>query len=105
MKRYSEQEKTDILERLAASGKSRAAFCRDEGLCYATVGNWLGRELSASQGACKTSALTLLELDSSGQTDSTSGVRVEVGGGVSIHFESSVSPSALAQFCREVVSC
>lgn len=46
--RYTDDEKRRILEELAGSGLNRAAFCRERGLCYASVGAWFGMTGAAS---------------------------------------------------------
>jgi hypothetical protein len=41
MKRYSTEEKKQILNDLAASDQSRAAFCRERALSYKRVCSWV----------------------------------------------------------------
>ena len=42
-KRYSAEEKARILEHYSESGLSLTAYCRQSGLCYATLRNWRER--------------------------------------------------------------
>jgi len=102
MKRYSETERQEILERLEGSGLSRAAFCRREGLCYATVGQWVKR----SRDAGLSTALTLVEVDRN-DLDSNAGaeVTVELPGSILVRFGYGAGTDEIVRFCRGMSQC
>lgn len=40
--RYTELEKQELLEQYRQSGKSKTGFCRERGLSFCTLHDWLG---------------------------------------------------------------
>jgi len=99
MKRYSETERREILERLEGSGLSRAAFCRREGLCYATVGQWVKKP-----GAGLSTALALVEVDGV-ETGGGGEVTVELPGSVKVRFGRGAGTDEIVRFCRGISQC
>lgn len=102
MRRYSTSERASILDRLATSGLSRAAFCRREGLCYATVSAWLTRERRSE----RSSSLSLVEVSAEDPARSVAGgVTVALPSGLEVRFGESTPLATVADFCREVAPC
>lgn len=103
MKRYSDAERKWILEEFTASGLSLAAFCRREGLCYATVSGW--RKRGEGSPAQTGGGVTLVELQSDDQPGEATGagqVEVVLPGGGRVCFAAGVSVVDVARFCREL---
>ena len=104
-KRYDRAERERVLSELAASGLSRAAFCRREGLCYATVGSWLKRSEQETAGmeSAASDSPQWLELTSEDRAvPMMNAVRVRLGESVVVELPESIGLSELARFCREV---
>lgn len=101
MKHYSLDGRRWILEELAKSGLSRAAFCRREGLCYASVTRWAA---AAEEKARKNDAgVQLLEVGPVENPDnSVCRIEVVLSGGTRVCFAGAVGMGELARFCREV---
>lgn len=97
-KRYSEEQKYEILKDLQASGLSRAAYCRREGLSYQNVSKW------ASGNGVGSTKLTLLEVSNDG-IETGWGITVRVGESIELNFPATMSMEQLALFCREVERC
>lgn len=105
MKRYSDEERQWVLEEFRASGLSLAAFCRREGLCYATVGAWHRRE-RFGDNAEGTGTVTLVELRSDSESTKEAGteavIDVVLADGTRVCFSGGIDVSELARFCREL---
>ncbi len=99
MKRYSTEEKSQILNDLAASGQSRAAFCREHGLNYKRVCSWF---YAQSQVGSAPSAFAQVDLH---EECVDSGVEVWVGSSICVRFAQGTAPTTIASFCREVSGC
>ncbi|MFQ3243318.1 MAG: hypothetical protein ACI9JZ_003029 [Lentimonas sp.] len=99
MKRYSTKEKNQILNDLAASDQSRAAFCRERGLGYKRVCSWVHAQPNAGSAP---SAFALVDLHEE-PVDST--VEVWVGSSLCVRFAQGTAPTTIASFCREVSGC
>lgn len=99
MKRYSTEEKSQILNNLAASGQSRAAFCRAHGLNYKRVCRWVHAQSNAGSAP---SAFAQVDLHED-TVDST--VEVWVGSSLCVRFAQGTAPTTIASFCREVSGC
>jgi len=79
-KRYSDQEREELLALFDQSGYSASRFCKEMGLCHGTLKRWLSRE---------SSGVDLLEVAGPADMDGVSlrvflpnGVRCEVAGGL-----------------------
>lgn len=96
-KRYSEEERREILDKLAASGISRKAFCREQGLCYATLGNWLKKAKEPDRAA-----FAVIDVSDDRNGSVSGDITVDLASGLRVHFPVSVSMSYLVQFCREI---
>ena len=99
MKRYTDEEKRRILEELAASGLSRAAFCRERGLCYASVGAWAKARVADSE-----TPIGFVEVGYPTQPSST-GVEVWLSGSICVRFSPGTDSSELANFCQRMAGC
>jgi transposase-like protein len=97
IKRYTETEKSEILEKLAASGVNRAAFCREHGYCYATLGAWLKRR---DTGPAPSFALAMIEPEQTQQ--SMAAIEAVLPSGMKVCFPSSIAMESLAEFCRRM---
>lgn len=106
MKRYSAVEREWILEEFQRSGLSRAAFCRREGLCYATLRAWLKRAPGEEATKRDGESVTFVELDREGaedRIDPGSGcIEVVLVGGSVVRFAGGTDVSLVARFCREL---
>ena len=105
MKRYSAAERDWILEELRASGLSRAAFCRREGLCYGTLGMWLksAAEESATQDGNPVTFMELTDAGSDDQAAATHGwIEVMLSRGTVVRFASGTDVGVVVRFCREL---
>jgi len=98
MTRYTDDEKRAILDELAAGNLSRAAFCREQGLCYKRVGRWVKVHRAS------TSPAGFVEVDLPIRSSST-GIEVWLPGSVCIRFGSDVPACTLVDFCRKVSGC
>jgi hypothetical protein len=99
MKRYSTEDKERILNALAASGQSRAAFCREHGLHYKRVCSWV-----YAQSKAGSTPSVFARVDLHGEcVDSP--VEVWVGASLCVRFSQGTAPTAIASFCREVSGC
>ena len=99
MKRYSTEDKAQILNDLSASGQSRAAFCRDRGLSYKRVSRWLRAQGKVSSAANSFARVDLLD-EPAGES-----VEVWLGSSVCVRFAAGTAPRTIADFCREVSGC
>jgi hypothetical protein len=99
MKRYSDLEKNQILQAWAESGLNRAAFCRERGLCYASVGAWAKARSRGSTGP-----VDFVEVSMRAALTGD-GIEVWLPGSICVRFGADTSAEALAQFCRRVSSC
>ena len=99
MKRYSTEEKNQILNDLTASGQSRAAFCRERGLNYKRVCSWVYAQSSGGKAASVFARVDLTEA----RVDES--VEVWVGSSLCVRFAQGTTPSVIASFCREVSGC
>ena len=99
MKRYSTEEKSQILNNLAASDQSRAAFCRERGLNYKRVCSWV---YAQSKVGSAPSAFARVDLH---EECVDSAVEVWVGSSLCVRFARGTAPTAIASFCREVSGC
>lgn len=97
IKRYTEAEKTGILEKYAASGKSLAAFCREHGCCYGTLGNWLKRRRGEPEPSF---ALAMIEGESRGSASSM--IETILPSGMKVCFPTGIAMAELAEFCRRM---
>ena len=99
-KRYSDEQKHEILKDLEQSGLSRAAYCRRKGLNYQSVSKWVYQRVGQS------TSLALVQVQNDEiETRSDSDIAVHVGGSVKVDFSSAISMEQLALFCREVQRC
>ena len=98
MKRYTEAEKRTILDELAASDQSRAAFCRERGLCYGSVGVW-AKALGVSAAPAGFIEVGCQEESASG------GIEVWLPQSICVRFNAETITSALVDFCREMSKC
>lgn len=98
MKRYTDEEKRTILDELAISGLNRAAFCRERGLCYASVGAWA----KARSGSPVPAGFVEVNVD---RVSGQSGIEVWLPGAVCVRFGADTELSMLADFCRRVSGC
>jgi len=81
---------------------SRAAFCRLEGLCYATVSQWVKGE----QAVMPTNTFALVEVESEGSILGDGlDVTVELPGSVKVRFGRATGMGEIVRFCREVSQC
>ena len=99
MKRYTDGEKQSILNELSSSGLARAVFCRERGLCYASVGAW---KKAAAHKAPARSAF--VEVDFS-QSVPAARVEVWLPGSVCVRFEAGAQMATLVDFCQRVSRC
>jgi hypothetical protein len=99
MKRYSTEEKNQILNDLAASGQSRAAFCRPRALSYKRVCRWVYAQPKAVNAS---SAFARVDLTDAPVDES---VEVWVGSSLCVRFTQGTAPAVIASFCREVSGC
>lgn len=99
MKRYSTEERNRILNDLAASGLSRAAFCREHGLGYKRVCGWIYAQRNAGSAP---SAFARVDLH---EECVDSAVEVWVGASLCVRFAQGTAPTVIANFCREVSGC
>ncbi len=106
MKRYSVAEREWILEELRASGLSLAAFCRREGLCYATVCGWRKRAQAGDSAAAGEGPITLVELQTEAEpaegAGAHDGIEVILPGGIRVCFAKGSDVTDVARFCREL---
>ena len=104
MKRYSEEEKTEILSKYEKSGLSLFRFCRQEKLNYQTVARWAGVESKK-----RMTPVELVEVELSGESHhgQVSGEQrvVRLPQGMEVIFEGGEDIAEIARFCREVVGC
>ena len=100
MTRYTEDEKDAILDQLAASGQSRAAFCRERSLCYKRVSAWIKKRGISNLPA------GFVEVDTCERSNRV-GVEVEVWlpGSVRVRFGANAATAQLVDFCRKVSGC
>ena len=99
MKRYSTEDKEQILNDLSASGRSRAAFCRDRELSYKRVGGWLRAQAKVSIATNSFARVDLLD-ERVGEC-----VEVWLDSSVCVRFTAGTAPGMIAAFCREVSGC
>lgn len=99
MKRYSTEERNQVLNDLAASGQSRAAYCRERALSYKRVCGWVYAQRNAGSAPSVFARVDLQEecVDSP--------VEVWVGASLCVRFAQGTAPTAIASFCREVSGC
>jgi transposase-like protein len=97
MKRYTDDQRRIILDELAASGKSRAAFCRDRGLCYKRVSGWV----KAHREVATTAEFVEVEVP---RHFTEMNVEVWLPGAVCV-LRASTPTGRLADFCRKVSKC
>ena len=99
MKRYSTEEKNQILNDLAASGQSRAAFCRSRALSYKRVCSWVYAQPNAGNAPSAFARVDLTEAP----VDEP--VEVWLGSSLCVRFAQGTAPASIASFCREVSGC
>lgn len=102
MKRYSVDERRWVIEELAKSGLSRAAFCQREGLCYSSVTRWAA-EADEEKTGQDDAGVRLLEVGPVENPDNGGGrIEVFLSGGTRVCFAGALDMGELARFCREV---
>jgi len=94
-KRYSEQEREELLALFNQSGYSASRFCKEMGLCHGTLKRWL------SKGA---SRVDLVEVAGPAGFDGVS-LRVYLPNGVRVEIAGALGRGEAAGLMRDLASC
>ena len=94
-KRYTKEQKQELLELFGESGLSVARFCREMKLSYGTLKRWLDPEPSQS--------VRFVEID---EADSSAGrLSLALPNGLWVEFPVSAPKPAVASWIRELKAC
>ena len=94
-KRYSKSEREELLQLFEQSEYSASRFCREMGVCYATLKRWLGRE---------SPRVNLVEVTAAASSNAVA-LRVRLPNGIECELGSGLSRSEVAQWIRELKAC
>lgn len=94
-KRYTAQQRREILDLFARSGLSASRFCALRALSYPTLKRWLGSAASKS-----TKFVELESSESSGRR-----LSVAVGNGLWLDFSMDADKAVVASWIRELKAC
>lgn len=101
-RKYSVEQKNEILRDLEKSGLSAAEYCRRKDLCYSSLRRW-NRDLKSGH---QSGSLTLVQVGHSQvKLDTDCKITVRVGTKVVVDFSSDFPLESLVLFCREVGRC
>jgi len=98
MTRYTDDERRAILDDLASSRQSRAAFCRERSLCYKRVGRWVKVHIVS------TLPVGFVEVDPPVSLSST-GIEVWLPSSICVRFGAGAPTSTLVDFRQKVSGC
>lgn len=94
-KRYTQEQKQELLELFRQSGLSASRFCKEMNLSYPTLKRWLG------PGPSKQALFVEI-----GEADSaTSRLTVALSNGLWVEFPLEAEKSAVASWIRELKAC
>jgi transposase-like protein len=91
-KRYSKSEREELLQLFDQSGYSASRFCREMGVCYATLKRWLGRE---------SPRVNLIEVATATSSNAVA-LRVRLPNGIECELGSDLGRSEVTQWIREL---
>lgn len=95
-KRYALQEREQILERFAASGLSASRFCKEEGLTYPTLKNWMNKSKPAAE-------IPFVEIET--EASSGSAVRLRFDSGIELELAADSERTVIEKWIRLLRSC
>ncbi|MBT3482433.1 MAG: transposase [Opitutales bacterium] len=94
-KRYSEEEREELLQLFAQSGYSASRFCQEMGVCYATLKRWVGRE---------SPRVNLIEVTTAALAHAAT-LRVRLPNGIECELGSNLSRSEVTDWIRDLKAC
>ena len=95
LKRYSAQERGQLIEAYEASGKTRQAFCEERGLKLATFHGWLKKDVKSAPG------FTEVEITTKGSAP----IEIGLPGGARVGVYLNGDQSELIRLCRGILGC
>ena len=98
MKRYTEREIRGLYAKWLGSGKSKAAFCKEEGLVKSTFYSWVKR--LQGQGPGQTGFAPLVLGQGLPPAEALPVLRVNYGSGVSVDFFGPLDAGFIKELCR-----
>lgn len=104
MKRYSSDERKDLLKRFRSSGLSCPAFCKRNDIAYSTFYSWLSDD-GATASNCTARRGDLVEVAALTGANERASFVVTLPSGLCVDFPLCSKMEQLALFCREVSGC
>lgn len=94
-KRYSKEEREELLQLFGESGYSASRFCKEMGICYGTLKRWLSK---------RSPRFDLIELASPVAIESVA-LRVLLPNGIRCEIPSGFGRGEAADLIRELKAC
>lgn len=100
-KRYTQEEREEVLSSFDQSGQSVTGFCREQGLSYPTLKRWLDERIE------KTDGLRLIEVRSDREeaNDSSCLMTIRLPNGLECHVWSGANHIEVLNWIGELLQC